>query len=256
MIEARIILYDYPASICCQMTRLVLAEKNASFERRHVDIMARAEQFEPWYVAINPKAVVPTLIMGGEVTTDTITIVKRIDREVEGPSLTPLSHKRSEDMDSLMREIMALHYGVLLYSRRIDENGKSPIVVERGELLRARLREYPEQAALLQPRIGSNDRLQKILADPIAVERCFDEARRLVARIDEALREGLFVSGDSYTLSDAFATAALARFQLHGLSQWWSGGANPSVAEYYARMRERTSWGLAGVVELGSERDV
>ena len=115
---------------------------------------------------------------------------------------------------------------------------------------------HPEQAAFLRPRIASNEKFQAILANPIEVENCFDEARRLVDAIDAALGERPFVAGEQYSLADAFATAALARFRMQGLSDWWSGGANPNVAKYYARMRERASWGLAGVVESGSERDV
>jgi glutathione S-transferase len=64
------------------------------------------------------------------------------------------------------------------------------------------------------------------------------------------------VSASHYTLADAFATAALARFRLHGFEIWWSAGANPSVAAYYRRMQERPSWSAAGVVDSGNERDL
>ena len=53
-----ILLYDHPSSICSQMARLALAEKRVPYSRRTVDIMDTHEQFEPWYVALNPKAVV------------------------------------------------------------------------------------------------------------------------------------------------------------------------------------------------------
>ena len=54
------------------MARLALLEKGVSVERRQIDIMETNEQFEPWYVALNPKAVVPTLVLGADVVTDTI----------------------------------------------------------------------------------------------------------------------------------------------------------------------------------------
>ena len=82
-----LLLYDHPASICSQMARLALAEKDIRYERRTVDIMESAEQFEPWYVALNPKAVVPTLVIGDEVITDTIRIVHRVDSDFVGPPL-------------------------------------------------------------------------------------------------------------------------------------------------------------------------
>ena len=49
-------LYDYPTSICSQTARLALLEKGVPFERRNIDIMKKAEQFEPldWRSTRNP----------------------------------------------------------------------------------------------------------------------------------------------------------------------------------------------------------
>jgi glutathione S-transferase len=80
-----------------------------------------------------------------------------------------------------------------------------------------------------------------------------DEARALVSRIDRALADAPFVSGNRYTLADTFATPALARFRVHGFDEWWSNGANGNVADYYRRTRERPSWSAAAVVDTGYE---
>ena len=55
----RTILYDFRSSICSQMARLALEEKGVAYSRREVDIMIANEQFEPWYVELNPNSVVP-----------------------------------------------------------------------------------------------------------------------------------------------------------------------------------------------------
>jgi glutathione S-transferase len=254
--SAKVVLYDYPTSICSQMARLALFEKGVSFQRRTVDIMEKAEQFEAWYTALNPKAVVPTLAIGDEIVTDTIRIVYRIDRGFDGPNLTPAEPQGAEAMGRMMRDIMGLHYGVLLYSRRLDVDGGSPIVVERGKFLREQRRQHPERALVLDPRIAGNERLQALLANPSEIARHVDEARIIVDQIDKALSHTRFVSGDHYTLADTFATAALARFRLHGFDEWWSNGANPNVADYYRRMRERSSWSSGGVVDSGNEREL
>ena len=78
MTGPKVVLYDYPTSICSQTARLALLEKGVPFERRNIDIMKKAEQFEPWYTALNPKSVVPTLAIGDEIVTDTVRIVYRI----------------------------------------------------------------------------------------------------------------------------------------------------------------------------------
>lgn len=256
MIAGNVVLYDYPGSICSQMARLVLVEKGVPFTRRNIDIMERAEQFEPWYTALNPKAVVPTLAIGDEIVTDTIRIVHRVDRDFDGPSLTPADPEQAEEMERLMREVMGLHYGVLLYSRRVDASGKAPIVIARGAFLREQREKYPERANALDSRLAGNERLQAILANPVEIARYMEAARDVVSRIDRALEDGQFVCGDRYTLADTFATPALARFRLHGFEPWWSDGANANIAGYYQRMRERPSWSAAEVIDMGSERDL
>ncbi len=250
------LLYDYPGSICCQMVRLTFAEKGVAYDKRLVDIMEKAEQFEPWYTALNPKAVVPTLKLGEEIVTDTMNIVPRIDAEFDGPPLTPALPDERAAMEATMRDVMALHYGVLLYARRLDADGRSPTVIERGKFLRAEREKHPERAAALDRRIAGNERLQKILADSGEVERHVGEARALVERLNAALQKKPFVAAETWTLADAYATAALARFRLHGFETWWSNGENPAVAAYYARMKARPSFAAAGVVEAGSERDL
>jgi len=249
-----ILLYDYPTSICSQMARLALVEKGVPFRRRTVDIMDAAEQFEPWYTSLNPKAVVPTLSIDGEIVTDTINIVHRVDRQFDGPALTPAEPRQAEAMDKMMADIMGLHYGVLLYSRRLEPDGTSPTVVERGLYLKAQRQRHPERAETLDRRIAGNERLQTILADPDETDRHVGEARALVGRIEQALEGSEFVVGDAYSLADTFATPALARFRLHGFADWWAKGESPNVAAYYARMQARPSWRLAEVTDSGSER--
>jgi len=252
----KVLLYDYPASICSQMARLALVEKGVSFERRSVDIMVTAEQLEPWYTALNPKAVVPTLAIGEEIVTDTLRIVARVDLEFPGPKLTPTDHDGAEAMNRMMAEIMGLHYGVLLYSRRLDQDGGSPTVIARGAFLREHRAKFPQRAEILDRRIAGNEKLQAILANPAEIENHIGQARSLVRLINERLADAPFVCGDRYTLADAFATPALTRFRLHGFEGWWSDGDNSNVAAYYRRMQARPSWSRAEVIDSGSERDL
>lgn len=256
MSAATPLLYDYPGSICCQMARLTLAEKGVAYDKRTVDIMDKAEQFEPWYTALNPRAVVPTLALGEEIVCDTFNIVARVDADFPGPPLTPDDPAAREAMDATMRDVMGLHYGVLLYARRVEPDGSAPIVVARGEFLRAERAKHPDRAEALDRRIAGNARLQEFLADPAEVERHIGTARALVEKLDAALAQNAFVAAGRYTLADAFATAALARFRIHGFAPWWSEGENANVADYYRRMQARPSWTQSGVIDKGSEQDL
>ena len=251
--ENSVLLYDYPGSICSQMARLALEEKGVEYDRQTVDIIETAEQFEPWYTALNPRAVVPTLVIDGKVITDTVRIVNYIDDVFDGPALTPSDEQAAEHMRQMMSDIMGLHYGVLLYCRMLAPDGSSPTIVARGDFLRQQLEDHPERAEVLKKRIAGNERLQRILADPDETDRHVGEAEALVGQMNIVLNDHDFISADHFTLADTFAAAALARFRLHGFEDWWAGGRNANISPYYERLKARPSWSRAEIVDSGSE---
>jgi tetrachloro-p-hydroquinone reductive dehalogenase len=244
----RVLLYDFAGSICCQMTRLTLAEKGVRYEKHPVDISNRREQFEPWYLKLNPKGVVPTLAIDDEVITDTMNITPRIDADFDGPALTPADPDGAANMRQRMVDIMAVRYGVLLYSRQLDDNRKSSVIMGRAEMLRNLREERPDAKELFDARIEGNARLQKTLADPEAVQAVVDSVQGVIGNLEAPLERGAFLSGARYSIADAFATAALARLDLHGFSGWWTSGKLPNVERYYHRMVARPSFREAGVV--------
>ena len=240
-----VILYDFDESICCQMARLVLSEKGVGYRRHNIDIRgAGNEQFAPWYVALNPKAVVPTLRVGDTVITDTLRIAPYVDANFEGPDLSA----DSDETTRWMKRIMALHYGVLLYRELVNDDGVCPTVQERYERLVTLHAESGDPTGVIEARIAGNLRFQALLADSIRTDACVAEARDLVEAMNTALATHPFLAGDTYTMADSFATAALARFEAHGLhEQWWANGVAPHVADYYGRVQRRASWSDAQV---------
>lgn len=243
-----LLLYDHPDSICSQMARLALVEKGLSFDTRTVDILVTGEQFEPWYTALNPKAVVPTLVIGEEVVTDTIQIVLRVDQDFSGVELTPTDPAEAAVMQDWLFRIMAVRYGVLLYSRKLDADRRSSMMVSRQKHLRELCRRHPENATILEQRIAGNERLQETLSSAERVREVVDGVKDLVASFEAPLEAHDFLVNSAYTLADCFCTAALARLELHGYAHWWRDGALPALQRYYTRMQERPSFTEAGVV--------
>ena len=68
-----IMLYHHGSSVCAAKVRLVLAEKSVPWDGIYVDIL-RGDQFDPGYVKLNPKAVVPTLVHDGKVIVESSVI--------------------------------------------------------------------------------------------------------------------------------------------------------------------------------------
>ncbi len=242
-----LILYDHSSSICSQMARLALVEKGANFRRRQIDIMDTNEQFEQWYVALNPKAVVPTLRIGDEVVTDSINIVNRV-QTFDGPDLAG-----DATTQSWLKDIMSLHYGVLMYRKRLGPDGTAPQIIARAKFLSELAAKRPDLAETTKARLEGNKRFQALLRDPDAIEDHLSATRSLVDRMNAALQDQFHLAGDGYSLADCFATAALARFTIHGFDHWWAGGP---LEDYYARMKSRPSFAAAEVIDTGTEKDL
>ena len=81
-------LYHNDMSSCAQKVRLMLAEKGLEWESRHLDLRAGEHQ-KDWYVKLNPRAVVPTLIDGDIKLFQSLAILEYLDEAYPEPPLLP-----------------------------------------------------------------------------------------------------------------------------------------------------------------------
>jgi Glutathione S-transferase, N-terminal domain len=58
-------LYDFGNSVCCQKVRITMRVKGLTWDTVKVDLF-RAEQYNPKYLKLNPKGIVPTLVHDGK----------------------------------------------------------------------------------------------------------------------------------------------------------------------------------------------
>jgi glutathione S-transferase len=66
----------------------VLAQKSLHWEGIYVDIL-RGDQFDPAFMKLNPKAVVPTLVYDGKVIIESVVICEYLDEAFPTPPLKP-----------------------------------------------------------------------------------------------------------------------------------------------------------------------
>src|ERR1700741_2966900 len=83
-------LFHHGSSACAAKVRFALAEKMLPWESRYVDIL-RGEQFAPAYVALNPKAVVPTLVHDGAVIVESTVICEYLEETFPDNPIYPRS---------------------------------------------------------------------------------------------------------------------------------------------------------------------
>ena len=80
-------LYHTDASYYSQLVRLVLEEEGVQYKSREVNIHSQLEQMEPWYININPSAVVPTLIYKGQSVVESKDIALFVVQEISNQGL-------------------------------------------------------------------------------------------------------------------------------------------------------------------------
>src|SRR4030042_1232446 len=85
-------LYYFPLSTCSQKVRLCQTYKGIALVERLIDL-ARLEQLEPSYLALNPRAEVPTLVAEEQVLTETIVINEYLDERFHETPLMPREPK-------------------------------------------------------------------------------------------------------------------------------------------------------------------
>jgi glutathione S-transferase len=71
-------LYDYAMSVCSMKTRLAMNEFGLGHDNIQVDIGFALETFEPNYVRLNARCVVPTLVIGEEVAKESENIIAKL----------------------------------------------------------------------------------------------------------------------------------------------------------------------------------
>lgn len=109
--------YHFSMSFYSQLARLALEEKRVAW-KSHPVLLVAYEQYDPSYVRINPRCVVPTLAVDGRVTTDAFNICRFVDSHFDGDPLIPeIAEEREciEKFSSIFKGIFveALTYGIV-----------------------------------------------------------------------------------------------------------------------------------------------
>ena len=117
-------LFHFKSSSCSQKTRIVLNLKGAAWTSHEIDL-ATHQNFEPYYLGINPRGLVPTLVVDGEVHIESNDIITLIDARLPEPKLIPAGHETQ--MPELLRHEDDLHLDLRTLTFRFTQpRGRKP----------------------------------------------------------------------------------------------------------------------------------
>ncbi|HEX9806807.1 MAG TPA: glutathione S-transferase family protein [Alteraurantiacibacter sp.] len=174
---------------------IALKEKGVTFTSHWVDLL-NGQQYEPEYLAVNPKGQVPTLVHDGTVIWESTPMGEYIDEAFEGPSLRPedpVERARMRNWSRFGDEFLGPSLSMIGWSSFI-----APMMKQKD----------PAELEAFQRKIPTAERREawrKTIESDFSEEELAESRRRLAVsaeRLEEQLSRTEWLAGSSYSLAD------------------------------------------------------
>ncbi len=117
-------LFHFRDSSCSQKTRIFCNLKGIAWESHHIDLR-KNEQWDDWYLGINPRGLVPALVLDGEVHIESNDIISLLDRKFPENRLIPEAHE--DRITELLKHEDDLHLDIRTLNFRFTQpRGRTP----------------------------------------------------------------------------------------------------------------------------------
>lgn len=226
-------LYHNALSSCSQKVRMVLHEKSLTVEDKLVDLQ-KGDQFDAAYIALNPNAVVPTLVDNGNVMIESTLINEYLEDTYPEVSLTPNDTYERHQMRLLVKKIddsLAAACGVITYSIGV-----------RPALL-ARPREDVDAMIAKMPSAKKRESRRAVVDLGVAAPQFKEAMQTHQALFDTAeamLAEHTWLVSEHISLADCALMPYVVR--IDHLGQKHEIESRPNLARWYETIQTRPSF--------------
>jgi glutathione S-transferase len=175
-------LFHFMGSSCSQKTRIFLNLKGISWESHMLNISV-SENYSAHYLGINPRGLVPTLIIDGEVHIESNDIMTLLEERFPEPKLIPAGFEA--EMDKLLHHEDDLHLDVRTITFRFTQ----PRVLGIEDANKKREIDFWERIA----RDGITDE---------AIQVSAGKFRAALGDLDASLSSSAYLLGDDLSVLD------------------------------------------------------
>ena len=233
-----LVLYHNNSSVCAAKVRVALAEKQLDWESRMMAL--NGDQFTPEYLAMNPNAVVPTLVHDGRAIIESTVIMEYLEDAFPEHPLRPADPYYNALARLLMGRLdfgeANIHYAASVLTYAIAYRHK--LIDEAGGL-------DPESLIAAIDR-NMNPKSRRWLEDVVfrgihspAFVNAIMSFDRLLAEFERLLSETPWLTGETYSISDTSFTSYMIRLDLLQTDFLWRD--RPHVSAWYDRLKARPS---------------
>lgn len=239
-------LYTASGSLYSQKVKLVLAEKNLEWKNHSLNLLT-FENLQPSYLRLNPKGVVPTLIHGGKVITDSAVIVRYLDEQFPHPRLTPAEPLLQEKMKGWINLQNQFPMRELMYG---NYRGIEGVVLRRSVQIKQKLipqlmQANPELKEQYEAKLNDVRQWNSSIQDVNEIATINARIEPMLVQLEEQLRQTDWLCGATYSLADAVWTVVLNRLVELKFDYLWAGNTRPALKAYLSRIKARPSFKIA-----------
>ena len=196
----------YPMSSCSQKQRIYLGAKNIAWTPHIIDLSAH-ESYGAWFMGINPRGMVPVLVVDGTVHIDSNDIMAFLEERYSAPVLWPAG--RATEIAALLAREDELHHDLRVLSFRFVHGRTS--TTKTPELL-ATYRSNGTETVAGRPDTKKAEEVrfyETLAAEGLSDALCHAAAWKFRAAFD-AFEQGL--SGSRYLVGDTLSVIDIAWF--------------------------------------------
>lgn len=228
-------LFHNTMSSCAQKVRFTLAEKNLEWEGVELDLRA-GQQFEPEFLRINPKGLVPALQHDEHLLVESNVIIEYLNEAFPEPPLLPVESAACARVrwwmkkldDGLHLETIALSFGIAFRHQLIAACGSD-------EAVAAHFARIPDPYVREVQRGVVDEGIESPRFEQVV--QAFDQ---LLGDLEQALSTNVWIVGDELTLADIAYAPYVTRLDHLHLQGLWDD--RPNIARWYAALRERAGY--------------
>ncbi|KAI5694774.1 hypothetical protein M8J75_005176 [Diaphorina citri] len=277
--DSDLLLYFHHNSFYSQKVIMTLHEKKLNF-KTHLVNLASNEQYESWFLEVNPLGEVPVLVDGVKIIPDSKRIIQYVEDNFSNgyKRLLPTDMDSKMDVIALRDEIDSLPVGLITKGAPHHPdfllNPKSPFLPSNRAFMMDNQSRKPQvirKAADVNPSISDilldkatrqeqfNKELNNVQNYEQALERVDEVMNRIEAILIENNKEKpktfVYLFSTDFTMADISLTVLLVRLDQLGLShRYWNGSLRPIIAQYYSQVKQRESFKLT-IPPYGANND-
>lgn len=231
-------LYHHGSSVCAAKVRLALAEKGLAWEGRYLDIL-KGDQFDPAYMELNPKAVVPTLIDDDKVIVESTVICEYIDDQFPERPLRPSTPYERAKM-RLWTKAVDEHLHPMCAEITFASSHRHTLARLSEEGLAKFLNSTPPISVTPAWHERKKDIVRNGFNAP-GVDKAFKLYDSYLQKIEDALEDSEWLVGDTISLADIGIVPYVNRLAMMSMSEMWTN-SRPRLTKWFERLQSRPTF--------------